>query len=88
MQYLTIRPMNWKPHLPEIFLGISLGMIALEAALTRVAIIKARYLARDTFASLGVQTVNAIRIAFHEWAATHFEEYPRRLGGSSWLNAS
>jgi hypothetical protein len=32
MQYLTIRPMNWKPYLPEIFLGISLGMIALEAA--------------------------------------------------------
>jgi len=30
--------MQWKPHLPEIFLGISLGMIAIEAALTRLAV--------------------------------------------------
>jgi hypothetical protein len=29
--------MHWTPHLPEIFLGISLGMIAIEAALSRVA---------------------------------------------------
>ncbi|HXA35707.1 MAG TPA: hypothetical protein VNW26_05195 [Steroidobacteraceae bacterium] len=29
--------MHWKPHLPEIFLGISLGMIAVEAALSREA---------------------------------------------------
>jgi ribonuclease I len=35
--------MNWKPHLPEIFLLISLGMIAIEAALSRIAPIKARY---------------------------------------------
>jgi hypothetical protein len=28
--------MPWKPHLPEIFLGISLGMIAIEAALSVV----------------------------------------------------
>jgi hypothetical protein len=34
--------MNWKPHLPEIFLLISLGMIAIEAALSGVAPIKAR----------------------------------------------
>src|SRR6202158_3415636 len=57
-QYLTIRRMSWKPHLPEIFLGISLGMIAVEAALASVAIVKARYKARDTFASLGMQVGN------------------------------
>jgi len=28
--------MNWKPQLPDIFLGISLGTIAIEAALCRV----------------------------------------------------
>jgi hypothetical protein len=57
-QYLTIRAMNWKPHLPEIFLLISLGMIAIEAALSRAAPIKARYRASDTFASLGMQVGN------------------------------
>jgi len=57
-QYLTIRAMNWKPHLPEIFLGISLGMIAIEAALSRIAAVKARYRASDTFASLGMQAGN------------------------------
>jgi hypothetical protein len=35
--------MDWKPHLPEIFLGVSLGMIAIEAALCRVAAVNARY---------------------------------------------
>ena len=50
--------MSWKPHLPEIFLGISLGMIAVEAALASVAIVNARYKARDTFASLGMQVGN------------------------------
>jgi hypothetical protein len=57
MQYLTIRCMNWKPHLPEIFLGISLAMIAIEAALGALAMVKARYRTRDTFASLGMQAV-------------------------------
>jgi hypothetical protein len=50
--------MNWKPHLPEIFLGISLGMIAIEAALSRVAAVKVRYRSSDTFASLGMQAGN------------------------------
>ena len=50
--------MNWKPHLPEIFLGTSLGAIAIEAALSRFAAIGARYRARDTFASLGMQAGN------------------------------
>jgi sterol desaturase/sphingolipid hydroxylase (fatty acid hydroxylase superfamily) len=50
--------MNWRPHLPEIFLGISLGMIAIEAALGGIAIVKARYRASDTFASLGMQAGN------------------------------
>ena len=58
MQYLTMRAMNWKPHLPEIFLGISLGTIAAEAALGRIAAIKARYRASDTYASLGMQAGN------------------------------
>lgn len=57
-QYLTMRAMNWKPHLPEIFLGISLGTIAAEAALGRIAAIKARYRASDTYASLGMQAGN------------------------------
>jgi hypothetical protein len=42
--------MHWKPHLPEIFLGISLGMIAIEAALSGIAAVKARYRAIDTCA--------------------------------------
>jgi sterol desaturase/sphingolipid hydroxylase (fatty acid hydroxylase superfamily) len=57
-QYLTIRAMHWQPHLPEIFLGISLGMIAIEAALAGIAAVKARYRAIDTFASLGMQVGN------------------------------
>src|SRR5580698_8041600 len=59
-QYLTIPGMNWKPHLPEIFLGISLAMIAVEAALSRVAAINARYRASDAFASLGMQAGNIV----------------------------
>jgi hypothetical protein len=50
--------MHWKPQLPDIFLGISLGAIAIEAALSRVAIVRARYRASDTFASLGMQVGN------------------------------
>jgi hypothetical protein len=50
--------MHWKPRLPEIFLGISLGMIAIEAALSRVATGRARYRANDTCASLGMQAGN------------------------------
>src|SRR5258707_15044762 len=58
MQYLTIRAMHCKPQLREIFLGISLGMIAIEAALSRVAAVKVRYRSSDTFASLGMQVGN------------------------------
>ena len=50
--------MNWKPHLPEIFLGISLGLIAIEAATGAAAWVNARYRSRDTFASLGMQAGN------------------------------
>ena len=50
--------MNWKPHLPEIFLGISLALIAVEAALAGAAMIKARYRLKDTLASLGMQAGN------------------------------
>src|ERR1700722_5221863 len=57
-QYLTIIVMNWKPHLPEIFLGISLAMIAVEGALGGISIVKARYRAGDTLASLGMQAGN------------------------------
>ena len=52
--------MNWKPHLPEIFLAISLGMIAIEAALSRIAAVNARYRASDAFASLGMQAGNIL----------------------------
>jgi sterol desaturase/sphingolipid hydroxylase (fatty acid hydroxylase superfamily) len=57
-QYLRIRGMLWKPRLPEIFLGISLAMIAIEAAASRVADSRARYRASDTYASLGMQAGN------------------------------
>jgi hypothetical protein len=76
-QYLTIRAMHWKPQLPEIFLGISLGMIAIEAALSSIAAVKARYRASDTFASLGMQAGN---IAMNLMMAGVV--YPHRLGGS------
>jgi len=35
--------MNWKPHLPEIFLGVSLAVIAVEASLGGIAMVRARY---------------------------------------------
>jgi sterol desaturase/sphingolipid hydroxylase (fatty acid hydroxylase superfamily) len=52
--------MNWKPHLPEIFLGISLALIAVEAAASCTAMIKARYRLNDTMASLGMQAGNIV----------------------------
>ncbi len=52
--------MNWKAHLPEIFLGISLALIAVEAALAGTAMIKARYGLRDTLASFGMQAGNIV----------------------------
>src|ERR1700757_3164111 len=50
--------MNWKPHLPEIFLGISLELIAVEAAARGAAMVKARYRRNDTLASLAMQAGN------------------------------
>lgn len=77
-----MRAMNWKPHLPEIFLGISLGMIAAEAALGRIAAIKARYRASDTCASLGMQAGNiAMNLIM---AGVVFAEYPQWFRGASW----
>ena len=52
--------MTWKPDLPEVFLGISLGMIAIEAACSSLSIIKARYRVMDTLASLGMQAGNIV----------------------------
>jgi len=45
-------------NLPDLFLAISLGLIALEAALARWSVIKAKYRAMDTFASLSMQAGN------------------------------
>jgi sterol desaturase/sphingolipid hydroxylase (fatty acid hydroxylase superfamily) len=50
--------MHRKLNLPDLFLAISLVMIALEAALGSLAVIKARYQARDALASLGMQVGN------------------------------
>jgi sterol desaturase/sphingolipid hydroxylase (fatty acid hydroxylase superfamily) len=50
--------MHRKLNLPDIFLAISLGLIALEAMLARFSVIKAKYRASDTFASLGMQVGN------------------------------
>jgi sterol desaturase/sphingolipid hydroxylase (fatty acid hydroxylase superfamily) len=47
-----------KFNLPDLFLAISLGMIAIEAALGSLSLIKARYRANDTFASFGMQIGN------------------------------
>jgi sterol desaturase/sphingolipid hydroxylase (fatty acid hydroxylase superfamily) len=47
-----------KFNLPDLFLAISLGAIAIEAALGSLSRIKARYRAKDTFASLGMQIGN------------------------------
>ena len=57
-QYLTIIAVNWKAYLPDIFLGISLVMIGVEAAFSRIAKSKVHYRASDTFASLGMQAGN------------------------------
>jgi hypothetical protein len=51
--------MHWKPQLAEIFLGISLGMIAIEAALSRVAMVRARYRVSDTFARISAPVGSA-----------------------------
>jgi sterol desaturase/sphingolipid hydroxylase (fatty acid hydroxylase superfamily) len=50
--------MTWQQILPFIFLGISLAAIALEASLCRFALVRARYRAEDTWASLGMTVGN------------------------------
>jgi sterol desaturase/sphingolipid hydroxylase (fatty acid hydroxylase superfamily) len=47
-------------NLPEIFLLISLAMIAVEAAFAQWSIVKARYHVKDTAASLGMQVGNIV----------------------------
>jgi hypothetical protein len=43
--------MHRKPNLPEILLLISLGMIAVEAALAQWSMVRGRYRLNDTLAS-------------------------------------
>ena len=50
--------MQRKFNLPDLFLAISLGAIAIEAALGGLSLIKARYRPKDTFASLAMQIGN------------------------------
>ena len=45
-------------NLQDLFLAISLGLIALEAALASGSLIKAKYRAKDTLASLSMQAGN------------------------------
>jgi len=47
--------MHRKFNLPDLFLAIFLGMIAIEAALGAFSLIGARYRVGDTLASLGMQ---------------------------------
>ena len=50
--------MHRRLNLPEVFLLISLAMIAVEAALAQWSLVKARYRLRDTLASLAMQAGN------------------------------
>ncbi len=52
--------MHRRMNLPEIFLLISLAMIAIEAAFAQWALVKARYRVQDTLASLGMQAGNIV----------------------------
>jgi len=52
--------MSSKVHLSDVFLLVSLGAIALEAALARFGLLRARYSLRDTFASLGMTLGNIV----------------------------
>jgi hypothetical protein len=47
--------MQRKFDLPDLFLAVSLGMIAIEAALGSISLITAAYRSGDTLASLGMQ---------------------------------
>jgi sterol desaturase/sphingolipid hydroxylase (fatty acid hydroxylase superfamily) len=50
--------MSSKVHLSDVFLFVSLAAIALEAALARLGLLRARYTLRDTCASLGMTLGN------------------------------
>jgi len=50
--------MHRKLNLPDLFLAISLAMIALEATLGGLSLINAKYRAKDMFASLAMQVGN------------------------------
>ncbi len=52
--------MHRKLNLPDLFLAISLAMIAIEAALGGLSLIKAKYRAKDTFASFAMQAGNIV----------------------------
>ncbi len=52
--------MIWRPALPYLFLGISVAAIAAEGALSRFGLVRARYVARDTFASLAMNAGNIL----------------------------
>jgi sterol desaturase/sphingolipid hydroxylase (fatty acid hydroxylase superfamily) len=52
--------MHRKLNLPDLFLAISLAMIALEATLGGFSLINAKYRAMDTFASLAMQVGNIL----------------------------
>jgi sterol desaturase/sphingolipid hydroxylase (fatty acid hydroxylase superfamily) len=52
--------MHHKWNLPEVFLAISVGLIALEATLGGLSVIRAKYRASDTFASLTMQIGNIV----------------------------
>jgi len=52
--------MHRRFELPDLFLAISLAMIAIEAALAGMSIVKTKYRARDTVASLSMQAGNIV----------------------------
>ncbi|KUR76097.1 sterol desaturase family protein [Novosphingobium sp. FSW06-99] len=52
--------MAWKPSLTELIFGFYAVSITLEAVLARMAVIKARYRARDTLAAFGMTLGNVL----------------------------
>jgi len=52
--------MTWKPSLSELILGFYLVSITLEFGLSRLAVIKVRYQARDTLAAFGMTLGNIV----------------------------
>ena len=52
--------MSWKPSLTELIFGFYFVSITLEVILSRMALIKARYEARDTLAAFGMTIGNVL----------------------------